>query len=83
MVTLVLTCSEAASNNVVINAVTLDSNPQFFVATPGVALSCSATYTITINGVAQSSATTAVVSVTPDEETQTGIPIWLLYQAKQ
>ena len=83
MVTLVTTCSEAASNNVIINAVTLDSNPQFFEATPGVALSCSATYTITVNGVAQSSATTAAVSVTPDDEMQSGLPIWLLYQIRE
>ena len=83
MVSLGLTCSEVATNNVVINAVTLDSNPQFFEATPGVALSCSVTSTITINGITQSTSTADPVSVTPDDDMQTGMPVWLLYQITQ
>lgn len=61
----------------------LDGASTFIEAEAGVALSCSVTTVISINGVDQASTSTSSTTVTPEEEITSGLPIWLLYQATQ
>ena len=61
----------------------LDGASTFIEAEAGVALSCSVTTVISINGVDQAPTSTSSVTVTPEEEITSGLPIWLLYQATQ
>lgn len=55
----------------------------FIEAEVGITLDCYVSTVISINGVPQAATSTTSVSVTPEEEVSSGLPIWLLYQATQ
>ena len=75
-------CVNAETDAEVVNQA-LSGASTFVEAEAGVALSCSVTTVISINGVGQTPTTTSSTTVTPEEELASGLPIWLLYQATQ
>lgn len=74
-------CVNAETGAEVVNQA-LSGASTFIEAEAGVALSCSVTTVISINGADQAPTTTSSTTVIP-EEGQAGLPIWLLYQATQ
>ena len=77
-----VTCVNAETGAEVVNQA-LSGASTFVEAEAGVALSCSVTTVISINGEGQPPTTTSSATVTPDEELTSGLPIWLLYQVTQ
>tara|TARA_B100000683_G_C12365084_1_gene504731 strand:- start:197 stop:832 length:636 start_codon:yes stop_codon:yes gene_type:complete len=75
-------CVNAETGAEVVNQA-LSGASTFVEAEAGVALSCSVTTVISINGVGQTPTTTSSATVIPEEELASGLPIWLLYQATQ
>lgn len=82
MATGAVLCVNAETGAEVINQA-LSGASTFIEAEAGVALSCSVTTVISINGSDQAPNTTSSTTVTPEEALTPGLPIWLLYQATQ
>jgi C4-dicarboxylate transporter len=82
MATATVVCVNAETGAEVVDQA-LNGASTFIEAEAGVALSCSVTTVILINGSGQAPTTTASTTVTPEEAITSGLPIWLLYQATQ
>jgi hypothetical protein len=82
MATATVVCVNAETDAEVVDQA-LNGASTFIEAEAGVALSCSVTTVILINGSGQAPTTTASTTVTPEEAITSGLPIWLLYQATQ
>lgn len=83
MATATLQCTNASTGDIVINNESLSYGGGFVAADAGEVLSCSVSTTVRVNGVVRASNTSSSVAVTPEEEGQSGLPIWLLYIATQ
>ena len=83
MATATLRCTNAATGSVVVDNEPLSYGGGFVEAAPGVALSCTVNTTVRVNNVVRATDTSSSVTVTPEEETGAGLPIWLLYIATQ
>ena len=84
MLTVVLTCSDKETGELLVDNVTLTQSPYVVSATTGQAVECTVSTLVSTNGAEPVLVGEPVTrSFTVEEEVIEGLPIWLLYEASK
>ena len=84
MLTVLLTCSDKETGELLVDNLTLTQSPYVVPATSGQAVECAVSTLVSINGAAPVSVGEPMTrSFTVEEEVIEGLAIWLLYDASK